>query len=118
VGIKMNAFLKSLPGRTVEVGYASMMYQHRGYIFVVDSVDLNEREKSFSIKPVNNGVIAMMPYREVVLLTNDRLVITGGIEDTDSEWAFRIECQDNLVRNSQAFKNARDSAIKLLKTKS
>ena len=91
---RIDSFIKSLPGRMVEVGYASMFYQHRGFLFLVEEAEVNVEEKSFSIKPVNNGPIAMMPYREIVLLTNDRLVVTGGTVDGDTEWAFRVEARD------------------------
>ena len=88
----INAFVSSLEGRSVELFFASNDIQLRGFTFTVDIVDWNEEEKSFGIRPINQAPFVVCPYQEMVLLTGDRLIISGGTKGDKDEWAIRLEC--------------------------
>ena len=96
---KIRAFVNSLPGRTIELFYATNEFQLRGYTFVVDIVDWDEDDLRFAIKPVNQGPFVCFPYGEIILLTNDRIIINGGQKETDTEWTMRIEARDLPEQN-------------------
>ncbi|MHB1628177.1 MAG: hypothetical protein ACYCVB_07345 [Bacilli bacterium] len=91
---KIRAFVYSLPGRTVEVFYGTLEFQMRGLTFVVDDAELDTEEKRFALKPVNQGPFVCLPYREVVLLTKDRIIVRGGDKEKETDWAMRIEARD------------------------
>ncbi len=91
---KIRAFIYSLPGRTVEVFYGTLEFQLRGLTFVVDDAELDTEEKRFALKPVNQGPFVCLPYREITLLTKDRIIVQGGDKQKETDWAMRIEARD------------------------
>lgn len=91
---KIRAFIASLPGRTVELFFGTQEFQLRGLTFVIDDAELDVEEKRFAIKPVNQGAFVCLPYREIVLLTKDRIIVHGGDKEKETDWAMRIEARD------------------------
>ncbi len=90
----IDAFIASLPGKTVEIGFATNFFQHRGYKFLCEKAILNKVKRCFTLKPVNNDLLEFIPYREVTLATERTLIVSGGYEEHETDWALRIEVRD------------------------
>ncbi|PWI53145.1 hypothetical protein [Sulfoacidibacillus thermotolerans] len=90
----IDAFIASLPGKTIEIGFATNFFQHRGYRFLCEKAILDKSLRRFALKPVNNDYLEFIPYREVTLATERTLIVSGGYEEQETDWALRIEVRD------------------------